>query len=55
MARNLEFAPQEFYHLYNRGTEKRTIFTTDADRDRFLVLLYLCNHTHPVDLKVEPC
>ena len=43
MARNITFAPGEFYHLYNRGTEKRNIFTNKQDYERFLCLLYLCN------------
>ncbi|TSD02978.1 MAG: hypothetical protein Athens071416_369 [Parcubacteria group bacterium Athens0714_16] len=43
MSRNLEFSISEYYHLYNRGTEKRKIFLDDKDRERFLRLLYLCN------------
>ena len=53
MARTFAFAPGEFYHLYNRGTEKRNIFTSRADRDRFLALLYLANQDEPVDLKLQ--
>lgn len=41
--RNLEFSTGEFYHLYNRGVDKRTIFKDDYDHARFLKLLYLCN------------
>lgn len=48
MSRNIEFAPEEFYHLYNRGTEKRNIFVNDSDRDRFVALLVLSNQTSPV-------
>lgn len=48
MARNISIAPDEFYHLYNRGTEKRNIFSIEADRERFLALLYLCNAIEPV-------
>lgn len=50
MSRNVSIAPDEFYHLYNRGTDKRVIFDTDTDRDRFLALLYLCNTTEPVHI-----
>src|SRR5665811_1016155 len=50
MSRNISIAPGEFYHLYNRGTEKRDIFTDRADRERFLALLYLCNTTEPVHI-----
>ncbi|MBI2098791.1 transposase, partial [Candidatus Uhrbacteria bacterium] len=42
------FAPEEFYHIYNRGTEKRLIFLDNNDRDRFLSLLYLCNSRSPI-------
>ena len=51
MSRSVIFAPGEFYHLYNRGTEKREIFLDDSDRKRFMLLLYLCNGSIPVDLK----
>ena len=44
MSREINFfAPNEYYHIYNRGTEKRKIFTTEADYLRFISLLYLCN------------
>ena len=33
----------EYYHVYNRGVEKRTIFIDDVDHKRFMALLYLCN------------
>lgn len=35
----------EYYHLYNRGVEKRNIFLTQGDRNRFERLLYLANGT----------
>lgn len=47
MNRRIQFAPGEYYHLYNRGVEKREIFTDDADRERFLTLLYLSNNKTP--------
>jgi len=53
MARTFSFATGEFYHLYNRGTEKRNIFTSRADRDRFLALLYLANQIGATDLKLQ--
>ena len=40
-----------FYHIYNRGTEKREIFPSNTDRDRFVALLYLANGTVPVHLE----
>ena len=33
------FVSEEYYHIYNRGVEKRNIFLNDADRWRFLTLL----------------
>jgi putative transposase len=53
MARAFTFAPGEFYHLYNRGADKRNIFLTRGDRDRFLALLYLANQPGAVDLKIQ--
>lgn len=35
----------EYYHLYNRGVEKRNIFLTQEDRNRFKRLLYVANST----------
>ncbi len=53
MTRHFTFAPGEYYHLYNRGTEKRNIFNSRTDRDRFLALLYFANQDAPVDLKLQ--
>jgi len=46
MARKLQFEVDEYYHVFNRGVEKRVIFLTPYDRERFLKLLYLCNAVH---------
>jgi putative transposase len=43
MERKTKFEQGEFYHIYNRGVEKRTIFQNNADYKRFLALLYLAN------------
>jgi len=53
MARTFSFAPDEFYHIYNRGTEKRNIFMSRSDQDRFLSLLYFANQNEPADLKLQ--
>lgn len=37
------FAPDEWYHCYSRGVEKRKTFLTNGDYQRFLHLLYLSN------------
>lgn len=34
------FANDGYYHVYNRGVEKRTIFLDDSDYQRFLKTLY---------------
>jgi REP element-mobilizing transposase RayT len=51
MNRKIVFAPDEFYHLYNRGTDRREIFLDDRDRRRFVALLYLCNGTKPMNMR----
>ncbi|MCX6713711.1 MAG: transposase [Candidatus Vogelbacteria bacterium] len=43
MSRKINFAIDEYYHVYNRGTDKRVVFSNNYDKDRFLKLLYLCN------------
>lgn len=43
MSRKFSFLINEFYHIYNRGTDKRLIFLDEGDYQRFCKLLYLCN------------
>lgn len=54
MERKRPFVPGEYYHIYNRGVEKREVFMDTADHRRFLELAYLCNGTEPVVLKLIP-
>lgn len=42
-----EFVPDSYYHLYNRGVEKRTIFVDEQDRAVFLS--YLKTYLLPKD------
>lgn len=35
------FVSEEYYHIYNRGVEKRDIFLDDNDRWRFLTTIFL--------------
>ncbi len=42
-SRNFDFSIGEFYHAYNRGTDKRIIFSDEYDKERFIKLMYLCN------------
>lgn len=53
MTRPIHIAIDEFYHVYNRGIEKRKIFLTRANYERFVALLYLANQAEPADLKYQ--
>lgn len=50
MQRKTPFIEGEYYHLYNRGVEKRTIFSTIRDYKRFMALLYLANSNESVHI-----
>ncbi len=50
MLRKVTFAPGEYYHIYNRGTDKRKIFLTQKEQLRFLALLYICNNTASIHI-----
>ncbi|OHA16639.1 MAG: hypothetical protein A3G52_03265 [Candidatus Taylorbacteria bacterium RIFCSPLOWO2_12_FULL_43_20] len=54
MSRKISFAVDEFYHLYNRGVDKRVVFDNDSDYRRFLILLYLCNRSRPFQIDRLP-
>ena len=49
--RKQTFAINEFYHLYNRGTDKRIIFLEQKDYRHFLFLMYNCNTTKSIELR----
>ena len=49
--RKQSFEIDEFYHLYNRGTEKRKIFLDKRDYEHFLFLMYVCNTTKSIELR----
>jgi putative transposase len=51
MERRVKLEIGEFYHVYNRGVEKRIIFKNSADYKRFLVLLYIANSTKSLHIK----
>lgn len=48
MARKTVFAIGEYYHVYNRGVDKRVIFEDTADFDRFLQSLVEFNTPEPI-------
>ncbi|HEY4476807.1 MAG TPA: transposase [Candidatus Paceibacterota bacterium] len=50
MERKFNFAPGEYYHIYNRGTDKRKIFLDWRDHWRFMVLLYVANSRSVIHL-----
>ncbi len=41
--RKVNFVPGEYFHIYNRGNDKREIFHDNGDYHHFLKLLYLSN------------
>lgn len=41
----------EYYHIYNRGVEKRNIFLDKKDYFHFLKLLYVCNSSKSITLR----
>lgn len=46
--RNIDFANGEFYHIYNRGVDKRNIFSSEADLQRFLQSMDEFNTAEPI-------
>jgi putative transposase len=53
MSIRIQSIPGEYYHVYNRGVEKRIIFDNEHDYQRFLILMFLVNDMVPVDVKNE--
>lgn len=41
--RRIQFAEGEFYHVYNRGVDKRIVFLKKEEYGRFVAYLYLLN------------
>jgi len=50
MAERNPFGVGEWYHCYNRGVDKRTVFEDAGDYNRFLLLLYLGNGSVPIHM-----
>lgn len=50
MLRKDNFVPGEYYHLYNRGIDKRVIFKSVHDYQRFMMLFYIANSEEPIRL-----
>lgn len=49
--RKVQFVKGEFYHIYNRGTDKRVLFRDKTDHQRFLKLLYLSNSVSSINVR----
>lgn len=48
--RKIDFANNNYYHIYNRGVDKRIIFESNSDFRRFLEYLQFFNTTKKVQL-----
>ena len=46
--RKAQFAEGEYYHIYNRGVDKRSIFNDHEDVDRFLQCMREFNVIEPI-------
>lgn len=44
--RHHNFAEGEFYHIYNRGVDKRVIFPAVKDYERFLYTMFVASRDH---------
>lgn len=45
--RKVKFATNEYYHIYNRGNDKKLIFLDENDYARFLFLTLYCQGKYP--------
>ena len=50
MERKIKLEEGEFYHVYNRGVDKRIIFQDIHDYRRFLALLYITNSEETIHM-----
>lgn len=53
MQRKDPFITGEYYHLYNRGVDKRVIFKSENDYRRFIMLLYVANSNSPLPFRLD--
>jgi putative transposase len=48
--RKKSFVEGEYYHIYNRGNDKKVIFHDQDDYRYFMGLLFVCNSSIPVEI-----
>ena len=53
MFRKDSFVTGEYYHLYNRGIDKRVIFKSKNDYERFVMLLLVANSNAEIPLRLD--
>jgi len=53
MFRKDPFITGEYYHLYNRGIDKREIFKLERDYERFIMLMYVGNSNSKNPLRLD--
>lgn len=53
--RKTSFANGEYYHIYNRGTDKRSIFSDVTDFNRFIQSMQEFNVAEPIGSIYEHC
>jgi putative transposase len=47
-SRSIDFTDDEYYHIFNRGTERRDITLDPLDSGRFILSLEKFNHVQPI-------
>ena len=53
MFRKDPFITGEYYHIDNRGVDKRIIFKSENDYQRFIMLMYIANSNDKVPLRLD--
>lgn len=51
--RKIALIEGEFYHIFNRGNSKQTIFLDHKDYERFIQLLYVCNSKRNINFRED--
>jgi len=51
VTRTIQLAEGEFYHVYNRGVDKRDIFLNHSDYEWFTELLFLSNSSKQIKVR----